>query len=206
MAQIKTEKTKSLILQALRRGPASADDLAEELDLTPNAVRFHLEPLEEEGTVEVVGSRKPPGAGKPAVLYMLTPDADLKFSRAYAPVLEACMRELRAVLPAQQVTSLLKRVGKDLAGERRDPDRPLSRRVREAADALNALGGMTTVSHTSDGYTIRGNGCPLGAVVVEEPCVCEAVQSLLSTIVGAPVKERCDRSGRPSCCFEIESG
>ena len=192
--------------QALRRGPASADDLAEELDLTANAVRFHLEPLEEEGTVEVVGSRKPPRAGKPAVLYMLTRDADLKFSKAYAPVLEACVRELRATLPAQQVTSLLKRVGKDIAGERGESDRPLSRRVREAAEALNALGGLTTVTHTSDGYTITGSGCPLGAVVAEEPCVCGAVESLLSTIVGAPVKERCDRSGRPSCCFEIENG
>ena len=199
----KSAKTKGLILETLRRGPASADDLAAELELTANAVRFHLESLESEGAVEVVGSRKPSGAGKPATLYMLTREADLKFSTAYARVLEATVRELRSILPAQQVTSLLKRVGKDLAKERGDPNRSLSRRVKDASDALNALGGLTTVTHTSDGYTIRGSGCPLGAVVAEEPCVCSAVGSLLATIVGAPVKEHCDRTGRPSCCFEI---
>lgn len=201
----KATKTKSLLLEALRRGPASTDDLAAELELTANAVRFHLESLEEEGVVEVVGSRKPAGAGKPAILYMLTRETDLKFSKAYAPVLEATVRELRSALPATRVTSLLRRVGKSLAKERGDPDRPLSRRVRDASDALNALGGLTTVTHTSDGYTIRGSGCPLGAVVAAEPCVCGAVESLLSTIVGAPVKEHCDRTGRPSCCFEIST-
>jgi len=199
-------KTKGLLLEALRQGPASADDLAGELELTANAVRFHLESLEEEGAVEIVGSRKPQGAGKPATLYMLTRETDLKFSRAYAPVLEATVRELRSTLPATQVTSLLRRVGKSLAKERGDPNRSLSRRVKDASDALNALGGLTTVTHTSDGYTIRGSGCPLGAVVAEEPCVCSAVGSLLSTIAGAPVKEHCDRTGRPSCCFDIENG
>jgi predicted ArsR family transcriptional regulator len=201
----KSTKTKSLLLETLRRGPASADDLAAELALTANAVRFHLESLESEGVVEVVGSRKPAGAGKPAILYMLTPETDLKFSKAYAPVLEATVRELRSALPANQVTSLLRRVGKSLAKERGDPNRSLSRRVKDASDALNALGGLTTVTHTSDGYTIRGRGCPLGAVVSEEPCVCGAVESLLTTIVGAPVREHCDRTGRPSCCFEIST-
>jgi len=201
----KSTKTRSLLLETLRGGPATADDLAAELGLTANAVRFHLESLESEGAVEIIGSRKPAGAGKPAILYALTRETDLKFSNAYAPVLAATVRELRSVLPANQVTSLLRKVGKSLAHERGDPDRSLSRRVKDASDALNALGGLTTVTHTSDGYTIRGKGCPLGAVVSEEHCVCGAVESLLTTIVGAPVKEHCDRAGRPSCCFEIST-
>jgi predicted ArsR family transcriptional regulator len=202
----KSTKTKRLLLEALRKGPASADDLAAPLQLTANAVRFHLESLESEGSVEVVGSRKPAGAGKPAVLYMLTREADLSFSKAYAPVLEACVHELRSSLPANQVTSLLRRVGKRLARDSDKGERPLAHRARDAADALDALGGLTTVVRTSDGYTIRGSGCPLGAVVAEEPCVCTAVESLLTTIAGTPVKEHCDRSGpRPSCCFEVHA-
>ena len=201
----KSTKTKQLLMEALRRGPASAEDLAAPLGLTTNAVRFHLESLEAEGSVEVVGTRKPAGAGKPAVLYMLTREADLSFSKAYAPVLEACVYELRSSLPANQVTSLLRRVGKRLAKDSHQGDRSLSRRARDAADALEALGGLTTVVRTSDGYEIRGSGCPLGAVVAEEPCVCSAVESLLTTIAGTPVKEHCDRSGRPNCCFEIST-
>lgn len=199
----KATKTKRLLLEALRKGPASADDLAAKLRLTANAVRFHLESLESEKSIEVVGSRKQVGAGKPAVLYMLTSEADLAFSRAYAPTLEACVQELRSSLSAAQVTSFLKRVGRRLAREPRRAEGPLSKRVQNAADALKALGGLTTVTRTNDGYTIRGSGCPLGAVVAREPCVCSAVESLLTSIAGVPVKEYCDRSGRPSCRFEI---
>ena len=195
-------KTKRLLLEALRAGPASADDLAHALGLTTNAVRFHLVSLESEELVETAGSRKPPGAGKPAVLYVVTAEADLAFSKAYAPVLAACIQELRTSVPDDQVIPFLHRVG-DRLGSASEMAKPLSRRVRAASDALNALGGLTTVLRTRDGYEIRGSACPLAAVVTREPCACTVVESLLSRIVGATVKEHCDRSGRPRCCFEI---
>jgi len=198
-----SEKTRRLILEQLRKGATAADDLANELGLTTNAVRFHLASLEAEGLVKAAGSRKPPGRGKPAVLYVVTPEADLAFSKAYAPVLEAVLGELRRSVPNDQVVPFLRRVGDRLVTEN-ETTKPLSRRVQAASDALNSLGGLTTVARTRGGYEIRGTACPLGAVVANEPCACTVVESLLQRIVGAPVKEHCNRTGRPSCCFEIQ--
>jgi predicted ArsR family transcriptional regulator len=197
-----SEKTRRLLLEKLRKGPASADDLAGELGLTTNAVRFHLASLESEELVEAAGSRKPEGRGKPAVLYGVTAQADLAFSKAYAPVLEAVLGELRRSVPNDQVVPFLRRVGDRLVTGK-ETAKPLSRRVQAASDALNSLGGVTTVARTRSGYEIRGTACPLGAVVANEPCACTVVESLLRRIVGSPVKEHCDRAGRPSCCFEI---
>jgi predicted ArsR family transcriptional regulator len=197
-----SEKTRRLLIEELRKGPASADDLADVLGLTTNGVRFHLVSLETEGLVETAGSRKPKGRGKPAVLYGVTAQADLAFSKAYAPVLEAVLGELRRSVPNDQVIPFLRRVGDRLVPEK-ESAKPLSRRVNAASDALNSLGGVTTVARTPSGYEIRGSACPLGAVVANEPCACTVVESLLRRIVGAPVNEHCNRAGRPRCCFEI---
>jgi predicted ArsR family transcriptional regulator len=196
-------KTRKLLLELLRSGPATVEQLAAEVGLTPNAVRFHLTSLESDGSIEAAGRRSPAAAGKPAVVYAISARGDLGFSKAYAPVLAACVKELRSSVPASEVVPFLRRVGRRLAGSPGGANAPLARRVRRGADLLNELGGLTTVTRTSTGFRIEGRGCPLGAVVASEPCVCTAVESLLKNIVGAQVTQCCDHGPRPSCCFEI---
>ena len=67
---------------------------------------------------------------------------------------------------------------------------------------LNALGGAAELEE-GDVPVIRGCGCPLGATVAVRPKTCHAVEALLTEIVGAPVRQRCRRGERPSCCFEV---
>jgi predicted ArsR family transcriptional regulator len=201
-----SEKTRARLLQLLRMGPASVPDLARETGLTPNAVRFHLLPLEAEGQVRASGTRSPEGAGKPAVLYTIAPDAEAALSRAYAPTLLALLEEAMASLPPDELVELLHRVGERIAPTQGDPATPLARRVKDASDLLNQLGGLTTVLQTPDGgYRIRGYGCPLGAVVSQQPCTCQAVEALISKVTNAKAKQCCDHSERPSCCFDISA-
>jgi predicted ArsR family transcriptional regulator len=200
------EKTRKRLLQLLRLGPASVADLAKETGLTSNAVRFHLLPMEAEGQVRASGTRNPEGAGKPAVLYTIAPEAEASMSRAYAPALLALLEEAMAALPAQELIALLHRVGERIAPSQGDVTKPLDQRVKSASDLLNQLGGMTTVLRTPDGgYRIRGYGCPLGAVVSKQPCTCEAVEALISKVTNANARQCCDHSERPSCCFDIST-
>jgi DeoR family suf operon transcriptional repressor len=203
LATPKADKSRAVLLQLLRRGPATVDDLATETGLTPNAVRFHLVSLESEGDVQASGTRRHEGAGKPAVVYALTPEAEVGFSKAYAPVLAATLKEIHQTVPHDQVVPFLKRVGQRLAGSAKASNRPLAQRVAAGASLLNELGGSATVSRKKDLFVINGQGCPLGAVVAGDPCVCSAVESLLSNVIGAPVKQCCAHGARPSCCFEI---
>ena len=199
------DATRGRLLALLREGAWTVDDLAARLELTDNAVRFHLAALEREGGVAKAGVQRRPGAGKPAVLYSLTRAADEAFSRAYAPVLAACVQELRSLMSGSQLAAFLERVGKRLAGEQKAPGDSLRKRVVGASELLNSLGGITVVEKSGADYRIVGRACPLASAVEGDPCVCSVVTSLVSSVVDAEVKENCDRSGRPKCCFEISS-
>lgn len=200
----RTDGTRARLLALLREGAWTVDDLAERLGLTDNAVRFHMDALEKLGTVRKEGVRRI-GVGQPASLYSLSPVGEEAFSRAYAPVLIACLEELRDRSSAQQVATFLRRVGKRLARGFAHSPGPLATRVAGASDLLNTLGGITTVEKSGKTFSIVGRACPLSRAVEADHCVCAAVTSLVAEVVGAEVTERCDRSGRPKCCFEISS-
>lgn len=198
-----TQATRGRLLTLLRDDPCTVDDLAAALGLTDNAVRFHLAGLERDGAIERAGVRKPEGAGKPAVLYAISRETEIAFSRAYAPVLAACLEELRDEMRPEALIKLLRRVGERLARNVEPGTGSLKSRVSAASALLNQLGGLTTVEQSPGVFRIIGQGCPLGAAVATEPCLCHTVESLLSHVVGAEVREQCNHSGRPSCCFEI---
>jgi predicted ArsR family transcriptional regulator len=196
--------TRTRLLALLREGAWTVDDLAERLGLTDNAVRFHMDALEKLGTVRKDGVRRI-GVGQPASVYSLSPVGEEAFSRAYAPVLIACLEELRDRSSAQQVAAFLRRVGKRLARGFTHSPGPLAARVAGASDLLNTLGGITSVEKSGKTFRIVGRACPLSRAVEADHCVCAAVTSLVAEVVGAEVTERCDRSERPKCCFEISS-
>ena len=200
-----TDDTRGRLLALLREGTWTVDDLAARLGLTDNAVRFHLAALEREGGVAKAGVQRRPGAGQPANLYSLTRAADQAFSRAYAPVLAACVEELHSIMSGTQLAAFLERVGKRLSGEGRDTSESLRKRVTNASDLLNSLGGITSVERSGDTYRILGRACPLAAAVEADHCVCSIVTALVSSVVDTQVRECCDRSARPKCCFEITS-
>ena len=203
--QAKIRGTRGRVLSLLREGKWTVDDLAARLGLTDNAVRFHLDALERAGTVEKGALRRSGGAGQPAVLYSLTTVGEEQFSRAYAPVLIAFLEELREAMTPAQLIAFLKRIGKRLGSGSPATAATLSGRVTSASNLLNSLGGVTTVEKKGGAYHIVGRACPLSRAVEADHCVCTAVTSLVAEVVGANVTERCDRSGRPRCCFEISS-
>ncbi len=203
--KLRADATRDRLIALLREGAWTVDDLAERLGVTDNAVRFHLDTLERLGTVHRERVRKVGAVGQPASVYSLSAGGEEAFSRAYAPVLIACLEELRDRTSGPQVIAFLKRVGKRLARGFGQSQAPLSARVSGASDLLNTLGGITSVEKTGNTYRIVGRACPLSRAVEADHCVCAAVTSLVAEVVGAEVQERCDRSGRPKCCFEISS-
>lgn len=199
------DSTRGQIATLLRRGPRTVEELAQDLGLTDNAVRNHLGILERDGLVRQDGVRRGKGAGKPAVVYALQPTAESYFSRAYQPVLAAMLDVVIDELPAEQAAQLLDKVGRRLGVSLggRAPG-TLDERVAAAAAALRALGGEVDVV-TEDGRpTIRSAGCPLSSAVTQRPETCRAVEAFVSEIVGAPIRECCERGERPRCCFTVQ--
>jgi len=190
------------IIALLRRGASTVEELATQLQVTDNAVRTHVQLLEREGVVTATGSRRGTGAGKPAVTYAITAQAEPSLSSAYAPVLAALLETLAERTSSTELDELLREVGRRLGSEE-SRSGSLDARVHAAAALLSSLGGEIDVERTPEGYLIRGHACPLAAVVRGEPRACHTIQEVVTAIVGAPARERCDRSAGARCRFEI---
>jgi predicted ArsR family transcriptional regulator len=198
------ETTRGQLVTLLRRGAQPVDALARSLGLTPNAVRAHLLTLERDGLVRQRGTRRGAGAGKPAILFELHPDAETMMSRAYAPVLRALLEELASTLSPDQLETLLDGLGRRLAADDFPSAGGTTRsRIEAAAEVLRSLGGLVEVGERNGVPVIRGFGCPLAVAVERRPEACRAVQALLRDVVGSDVRLCCSYEERPSCCFEV---
>jgi predicted ArsR family transcriptional regulator len=200
------EGTSGRIMELLRRGPMTVDDLAVALNLTRTAVRAQLATLERDQLVERRGSRR--SASKPSRMYAVTAQAELLFSRAYIPILTQLLHVLARRMSPSEFDSIMHEVGRGAMGDRVPPRGPLGGRVVRASSLMNELGGLTEVEEEDGLYIIRSHGCPLAAATAEHPEACNALESLLSEFVGAKVTKCCDRYDRVRCCFEVgrESG
>lgn len=197
------QTTRGRIVELLRRASLTVDQIATALGLTDNAVRSHLTSLERDGLVEQRVAKRG-GVGKPAFEYRIAADAEPLFSQAYIPVLTQLLEVLRERLPPDELDRVMHAVGSRMAEGRAMTPGELEARVRKASALLDALGGATEVETREDGaIAIRGFSCPLSAAVQGHPEVCNAVEAMLSDVIGVPVHERCDRSDRPKCCFEV---
>lgn len=196
------EGTAGRILELLRQGPMTVDQLATGVDLTPTAVRAQIATLERDGLVEPRGSR--PGASKPSRMYGVTTQAELLFSQAYVPILTQLLHVLSQRISPAEFDSLMREVGRRTMAGRALPSGPLRERVASASLLLNDLGGLTEVAEEDGVFLIRSHGCPLAAATANHPEACNALESLLSEFVGTKVTKCCDRYDRLRCCFEIE--
>lgn len=197
--------TRARLLGYLRRGRNTIEALAEALGMTDNAVRFHIAILERAEIVRRAGTLREGRVGKPAVIYELTESAEELQSRAYAPVLSACVAELAERLSGDELSVFLRSVGHRLASDLPKSDADLSGRVQNAAEVLEALGGVVDVVPTSEGTLIQGHGCPLAGAVARKPATCTIVRTLLDELIGAPVAEQCEHTERPRCRFLVQN-
>ena len=198
------ESTRGQIVTILRGSPSTVEELAGKLDLTDNAVRAHLLTLERDGFVRQSGLRR--GPRKPHFTYVLTPEADSLFPKAYDALLNQLIAVLKTRLDQPEIEDVLREVGRAVAaGSPAGQNGSLESRVQTALRVLETLGGSAEVEQQDDKIVIRGNGCPLAAAVSVHPEVCGLAETLVAEIVKAPVHEYCERDGRPRCRFEIDA-
>jgi predicted ArsR family transcriptional regulator len=197
------DSSRGRIVTLLRGGGLTADEIASKLGLTRSAIRAQMVGMERDGAVRRAGQR--PGTTRPSHVFELTPELEQLLSSAYIPLLTHLVGVFAEGLPAHQLESLLRQAGRRLAEELsrgRRPTGSMAERMAIASEMMNdELGAMTHVE-SNGRLLIRGVGCTLAALTGKHSGVCLAMESLVAEVVGAPVRECCDRSDRPHCCFE----
>jgi len=194
------DSTRGRIVALLRGTTKTVNELAEELGLTDNAVRAHLLSLERDGLVVQSGLQR--GIRKPHFAYELTPEAEKIFPKAYDAIVNSLIAVLKERLASPELEDVLREVGRSLAGNQTS-DGDLESRSGQALIALESIGGAARLEKEGEKLLIKSGSCPLAAAVAEHPEVCQLAEALLSEIVGAKVREHCDRENSPRCRFEI---
>jgi predicted ArsR family transcriptional regulator len=194
------EDTRGQLLALLCSAARTATELAGDLSMSANGVRWHLERLEQDGLVERRVVRR--GVGKPAHVYQLTTAGSVRLSRAYLPVLTALLTVTLERVGAGEGENLLREVGRTLARQYPPPGGSLRERVDAAVGLLGDLGGISRAAEQDGAYWIHGVCCPLRALVPDHPLACKAVEALLEDYIGAPVHEECAKAG-PSCRLAV---
>jgi predicted ArsR family transcriptional regulator len=198
------KSTRGKILNLLRARERTVNDLAQELHLTDNAVRAHLASLERDRLVCQSGMK--PGVRKPHTTYALGPEAEQLFPKAYGRLVSLLMSIFSRQIKPRNLRAGMRAAGRAVAQEHLGGLKGKTRqqRIEAALRILKELGGAATFREEDGKHFIYGNGCPIAAATANHPEACLLAQSLLTDIIGSPVKEHCVRGATPSCRFEIK--
>jgi len=198
------ESTRGKVIRLLREEPRTVAELAEALSLTDNAVRAHLATLERDGLARQGGER--PGFRKPHFSYELTSEGEELFPKAYGPLLDRILAQLKERFGPEELEATLREVGHRMGEPHRAPvSSSLEERLEQAVGLLASLGGQARIERDNGKVFIRGAGCPLSEVTVNHAEVCQLVETLLAEVIDVPVRECCQRGPSPHCCFEVEA-
>src|SRR6266853_308241 len=165
--------TRMEVLELLRRrGRSSAESIAGDLGLTPNAVRQHLTNLERDGSVVSHPVRS--GRGRPSLLFSLTERADSVFPKRYGQLATMVLQEVQEMGGDEALDEIFARVAarhasaieKDLEGL--DFDQKLSRVVAW----IGRAGTLAEQTETEDGVKVTIHNCPFRATALKFPQVC----------------------------------
>jgi len=198
--------TRGRIASALRRRhSASAADLAQELELSPNAIRQHLASLEREGLVSERPVRR--GKTKPTHEFSLTSEGARLFPQRYDVLLNAVLREVRDIGGEDAVREIFERMG------RRSAEKMVARtatlkgdeRVGALVDLLRNHGVEADYNADGKTYVIREHNCPYAETVKEHPQVCSVIHTVLGDLFPAGSRQTESlATGGEACRFEVK--
>ena len=176
----------------LVNGPSTAAALAERLDLTPAAVRRHLDQLVEEGRVEARDPRpgQVRGRGRPAKEFALTEAGRDGFDQQYDDLAAAALRFLAETGGEDAVREFARR----RAGfvEERFGDvaaaNPALSPAEVLARVLSEEGYAAAVRESPVGDQLCQQHCPVAHVAHEFPQLCEEETAAISRVLGRHVQ------------------
>ena len=173
-------------------GASTAADLGQRLDLTPAAVRRHLDLLLDEGAIELRANRGPVsrGRGRPARVYALTEKGREAFETKYDDLAVQALRFVQEQSGDAGVRAFArKRAG--FIGERfasiRTENAGLSN-AQVLAQVFTAEGYAAGVRDLPLAEQLCQQHCPVSHVAAEFPQLCEEETIAISDVLGTHVQ------------------
>jgi len=155
--------TKQDILQyLLKQAQATAQELAEVLEVSPQAIRRHLKDLETEGLIEHKAVQA--GMGRPQHVYQLSRKGRDRFPNRYEEFAVSLLDTLTETVGQDQVSSILRKQWERKAKEYRDRlgTGSVAERVAKLVELRKSEGYMAEWYPVEPNHLNNGNGNGVG--------------------------------------------
>ena len=198
--------TRMEVLELLRRkGRCSAETIASDLRVTPNAVRQHLTNLERDGFV--VSHPERGGRGRPALIFALTERADAVFPKRYGQLATMVLQEVEAMGGAEALDEVFSRVAARHATaiERDLEGLSFDEKVLRVVAWIGRAGTLAVQAETPEGVKVTIHNCPFRNTALKFPQVCTITPHLMTRLLGTAVSQA-DSIHRhdPYCSFVVQ--
>ncbi len=207
------QKAKHQILYRLKvQGAQTATALAEQLQISPMAVRQHLQALQADGWVTYQEERRP--MGRPVKLWQLQENAGEFFPDSHADLTVDLLQSIETVFGQQGVEKLLAERSQRQLQSYRQRLGPLvglngdwRQRVNAIAQLRNEEGYMAEAIPQSERTVLLvENHCPIRAAAQTCALFCRCELEVFQTLLGPMVKiERVEHimAGDRRCAYQI---
>src|SRR5260370_2182436 len=198
--------TRMEVLELLRRkGRCSAETIANELGVTPNAVRQHLTNLERDGLV--VSHPERSGRGRPSLLFALTARADSVFPKRYGQLATMVLQEVQDMGGPEALDEVFARVAtrhaKAIAPTLDGLD--FDAKLHRVVAWIGRAGTLAEQTETSEGVKVTIHNCPFRHTPLKVPQACTITPHLFSPLLATPVSQTDSIHRRdPYCSFVVQ--
>ncbi len=177
MTTTETRSTKQDILEyLLKHGQAKAVELAQSLNISPQAIRRHLKDLEDDGLIE--HQAKQAGMGRPNYVYQLSRAGRDHFPNSYSGFAVSFLDTLAETGGEEQVERILRKQWQKKADlyRQRLGEGSLRQRLAQLVNLRMEEGYMAEVippeSHEEEGFLLTEHHCAIAEVAESFPSVC----------------------------------
>jgi predicted ArsR family transcriptional regulator len=183
----------------------TADELAEEVGITPVAVRRHLTNLERDRLVEREQVRRP--LGRPNFVYRLTEAAHLLFPNNYDQLANYVLRAIEQYFGEEAVERIFEQRRRELARtyEARVNGETLPARLEQLTQLREEDGYLAAWEKQPDGsFILHQYHCPIERVAEVCGAACAQELELFADLLRAEVNRKQHHvMGDPACSYQI---
>ncbi|YAI82661.1 MAG: iron-sulfur cluster biosynthesis transcriptional regulator SufR [cyanobacterium endosymbiont of Rhopalodia sterrenbergii] len=217
MTIIHPPSTKEDILNyLLKHGQAKASELAQALEITPQATRRHLKDLETEDLIEHQSQQV--GLGRPQHIYYLSKQGRDYFPNRYGEFAVSFLKTLTETVGEQQVGEVLRKQWERKAEDYRQRigNGTLEERVSKLVELRQKEGYMAEIhlfnpknscQALKEGYILAEHHCAISEVAESYPTVCGHELEMFAEILPDCTVERTHwiNQGEHNCGYLIQS-
>ena len=180
-------------------------ELAQQVEVTPTAIRQRLMRLMAQGLVQRDAVRN--GRGRPKHFYRLT-DKGLRLTGSnFADLALALWREIGLVGNEQRRQEMVRRIAGALAAEYATQVRgnTMEERMRSLGELLAQRRIPVSVNDLAHQLVMTAHACPYPKLAEQDRRVCAMEEMLFSELLGEEVELiRCRLDGAADCCFQTQ--